>query len=73
MQMTQLPLWQRPLIRELAIILLLKLIILILIKTVWFDAPTVPQDGVNRVEKHLLGETAPLTRKARIRSEEAPK
>lgn len=57
-------LWRRPLAREISIILLLKLIILLGIKAVWFSAPTVPENGSARTGTHLLGELpspAPLS------------
>jgi hypothetical protein len=47
--------WRVPLVREIAVILLIKLILLFSIKSVWFDAPTVPVDGVDQVAGHLLG------------------
>jgi len=34
--------WRIPLVRELAAILLIKLVLLLVIKHIWFDAPTVP-------------------------------
>ena len=47
--------WRVPLVREIAAILVIKLILLFSIKSVWFDAPTVPVDGVDQVAGHLLG------------------
>jgi hypothetical protein len=47
--------WRIPLVREIALILMLKLALLSAIKTLWFDAPTVPPDGSARVGAHLLG------------------
>lgn len=49
--------WKIPLVKELAIILLLKLIILISIKAFWFNEPTVPVDGTDKVSERLLGTT----------------
>lgn len=46
--------WRIPLVRELAAILLLKLVLLLVIKHIWFDAPTVPPDGTAQVAAHLL-------------------
>lgn len=47
--------WRIPLVREIAAIVLIKLVLLFSIKAIWFDAPTVPEDGMNRVATHLLG------------------
>ncbi|MBV2131956.1 hypothetical protein KRX52_03980 [Pseudomonas sp. MAP12] len=47
--------WRIPLVREIGIILLLKLVILLTIKAVWFSEPTVPANGSQRVGAHLLG------------------
>lgn len=51
--------WQSPLVRELALILAIKLIVLFSIKTFWFEAPTVPENGTGRVENHFF-ESSPL-------------
>ncbi len=51
--------WRIPLVRELAVILLLKLAILLTIRALWFGAPTVPENGSERVGRHLLGHGAP--------------
>lgn len=48
--------WKIPLVRELAIILLIKLALLLAIKAIWFDQPTVPDDGSRITSQHLLGE-----------------
>jgi hypothetical protein len=54
--------WHIPLVRELALILLIKLALLLLIKHIWFDAPTVPVAGTALTAAHLLNQTksAPL-------------
>ena len=52
--------WRIPLVRELAAILLIKLVLLLVIKHIWFDAPTVPPDGTAQVAAHLLSPAAPL-------------
>jgi hypothetical protein len=52
--------WRIPLVRELAIILLLKLAILLAIKAVWFSEPAVPEHGSEQVGNHLLGNTGQL-------------
>lgn len=48
------------LVKELAIILVIKVIVLMGVKAIWFDAPTVPQNGTERVEQRLLGSSHPL-------------
>lgn len=48
--------WRIPLVREIAVILMLKLTLLLGIKAIWFTEPTVPRDGQQRVESHLLGQ-----------------
>lgn len=50
--------WRIPLVREIAVILLIKLALLLGIKAIWFNEPTVPLDGQQRVETHLLGKPA---------------
>ncbi|MCJ8169490.1 cytochrome oxidase putative small subunit CydP [Atopomonas sediminilitoris] len=46
--------WRIPLVRELAVILLLKLALLLGIRAYWFDQPVVPVDGTERVAERLL-------------------
>lgn len=52
-------LWRIPLVRELTVILLIKLALLLTIKAIWFDHPTVPADGSHVTSQHLLGDRAP--------------
>jgi len=52
--------WQIPLVREITLILLVKLVLLLAIKAYWFSAPTVPVEGTSRVAERLLGK-APST------------
>ncbi|WP_462382972.1 cytochrome oxidase putative small subunit CydP [Pseudomonas sp. Marseille-QA0892] len=47
-------LWRIPLVREIAVILVIKLAILLTIKAIWFDAPTVPKNGTALVSEHLF-------------------
>lgn len=61
--------WRIPLVREIALILLIKLTLLLSIKAIWFNEPTVPEDGQQRVEHHLFGQPAPLS----IHTEETPR
>ena len=51
--------WRIPLVREIAVILLIKLAILLTIKAVWFTEPTVPENGSERVSERLLGTPKP--------------
>lgn len=62
--------WRIPLVRELTVILLLKLAILLTIKAIWFDAPTVPENGSERVGAHLLGS---VEQKSLSLNEESPR
>ena len=61
--------WRIPLVREIAVILLIKLTLLLSIKAIWFNEPTVPEDGQQRVEHLLFGQPAPLS----IHTEETPR
>ncbi len=61
--------WRIPLVREIAVILLIKLTLLLSIKAIWFNEPTVPEDGQQRVEHHLFSQPAPLS----IHTEETPR
>ena len=51
--------WRIPLVREIGIILLIKLAILLTIKAVWFSEPTLPANGAARVSERLLGPAHP--------------
>ena len=46
----------RRLIREIAIILIIKVAILMVIKNVWFDAPMIPKDFNNEVAERIAGD-----------------
>ena len=46
----------RRLIQEIAIILIIKVAILMLIKHIWFDAPTIPKDFNNQVAERIAGD-----------------
>ncbi|RLL44024.1 hypothetical protein D9K79_10430 [Acinetobacter cumulans] len=41
--------------REIAIILIIKVIILMIIKNIWFDAPTIPKNFDTQVAEHIAG------------------
>lgn len=46
----------RRLIREITIILIIKIVLLLVIKNIWFDAPTIPKDFNNEVAEHIAGD-----------------
>ena len=43
------------LVREIALILIIKVIILMTIKNIWFDAPTIPKDFDNQIAERIAG------------------
>ncbi|WP_296281323.1 cytochrome oxidase putative small subunit CydP [uncultured Acinetobacter sp.] len=45
----------RRLVREIAIILIIKIALLMTIKHIWFDAPTIPKDFNNQVAERIAG------------------
>ncbi|MFW1800312.1 cytochrome oxidase putative small subunit CydP [Acinetobacter nematophilus] len=45
----------RRLVREIAIILIIKIAFLMTIKHIWFDAPTIPKDFDNQVAERIAG------------------
>ena len=45
----------RRLVREIAIILIIKIALLMTIKHIWFDAPTIPKDFDNQVAERIAG------------------
>lgn len=64
--------WRIPLVRELGIVLLIKLALLLTIKVVWFSAPTLPENGGARIDEHLLGTPRPsLASPATLNEEES--
>lgn len=46
----------RKLIREITIILIIKVVLLMVIKHIWFDAPTIPKDFNNQVAERIAGD-----------------
>ena len=42
--------------RELAVILVIKVIVLMTIKNVWFDQPTIPKHFEQSVEQRIIGQ-----------------
>ena len=45
----------RRLVREITIILIIKIVLLMTIKHIWFDAPTIPKDFDNQVAERIAG------------------
>ena len=46
----------RRLIREITIILIIKVVLLMVVKHIWFDAPTIPKDFNNEVADRIAGD-----------------
>ena len=46
----------RRLIREITIMLIIKVDILMVVKHIWFDAPTIPKDFNNEVAERIAGD-----------------
>ncbi|SSV51329.1 cytochrome oxidase putative small subunit CydP [Acinetobacter nosocomialis] len=44
------------LVREITIILIIKVVLLLTIKHIWFNAPTIPQNFDNQVAEHIAGD-----------------
>ena len=42
-------------VREITAILIIKVILLMVIKNIWFDAPTIPKNFDNQVAEHIAG------------------
>ena len=45
----------RRLVREITIILIIKIVLLMTIKHIWFDAPTIPKNFDNQVAERIAG------------------
>ena len=50
----------RRLVREITIILIIKIVLLMTIKHIWFDAPTIPKDFDNQVAERIAGSPSPI-------------
>ena len=50
----------RRLVREITIILIIKIVLLLTIKHIWFDAPTIPKDFDNQVAERIAGSPSPI-------------
>lgn len=46
--------------REIVAILIVKVIILMVIKNIWFDAPTIPKNFDNQVAERIAGNPSPI-------------
>ena len=46
--------------REIMIILIIKVIVLMLIKYIWFNAPTIPKEFDSQVAEHIAGAPSQL-------------
>ncbi|MFW2045811.1 cytochrome oxidase putative small subunit CydP [Acinetobacter variabilis] len=42
-------------VREITAILIIKIILLLIIKNIWFDAPTIPKDFDTQVAERIAG------------------
>ncbi|MGE8652528.1 cytochrome oxidase putative small subunit CydP [Acinetobacter sp. YH12227] len=45
----------RRVVKEITAILIIKVILLMIIKNIWFDAPTIPKNFDNQVAEHIAG------------------
>lgn len=52
------------LIKEIAVILVIKIIILMVIKSIWFNSPTTPTNFDNQVAERIAG-SSPLIKETR--------
>ncbi|WP_436905253.1 cytochrome oxidase putative small subunit CydP [Acinetobacter johnsonii] len=46
--------------REIVAILIIKVIILMVIKNIWFDTPTIPKNFDNQVAERIAGNPSPI-------------
>lgn len=44
------------LVKEITIILIIKIVLLLTIKHIWFDAPTIPKNFDNQIAEHIAGD-----------------
>ncbi|CAM4302975.1 cytochrome oxidase putative small subunit CydP [Acinetobacter pragensis] len=47
-------------VREITAILIIKVVILLTIKHIWFDAPTIPKNFDNQVAERIAGNPSPI-------------
>ena len=50
----------RRLVKEITIILIIKIVLLLTIKHIWFDAPTIPKNFDNQVAERIAGSPSPI-------------
>ena len=50
----------RQLVKEITIILIIKIVLLLTIKHIWFDAPTIPKNFDNQVAERIAGSPSPI-------------
>ena len=50
----------RQLVKEITIILIIKIVLLMTIKHIWFDAPTIPKNFDNQVAERIAGSPSPI-------------
>ena len=48
------------LVKEITIILIIKIVLLLTIKHIWFDAPTIPKNFDNQVAERIAGSPSPI-------------
>ncbi|QIO09105.1 cytochrome oxidase putative small subunit CydP [Acinetobacter lanii] len=48
------------LIKEITFILIIKVILLLTIKNIWFDAPTIPKNFDNQVAERIAGSSSSI-------------
>ncbi|MDO0887939.1 hypothetical protein NCW36_09075 [Acinetobacter pittii] len=51
------------LVKEITIILIIKIVLLLTIKHIWFDAPTIPKNFDNQVAEHIAGDNISTLRR----------
>ena len=47
-------------VREITLILIIKVILLLTIKHIWFDAPTIPKNFDSQVAERIAGSPSPI-------------
>ncbi|MGE8540820.1 cytochrome oxidase putative small subunit CydP [Acinetobacter sp. ANC 3813] len=47
-------------VRDITIILIIKVALLLTIKHIWFDAPTIPKNFDNQVAERIAGSPSPI-------------
>lgn len=56
--------FNKRIVREITAILIIKVVILLIIKNIWFDAPTIPKNFDNQVAEHIAGDSS-ITKETR--------